>query len=64
MPVQLINSKGIKEFSYELPLHIQEHLISSIVDELLGRGKSASDAVAATRVNRIMDEILFECFHK
>ena len=64
MPVKLINSRGISEFPYELPVNIQEPFISSIVDELLGRGKSASDVDAAVRVNWIMGEVLHDYYHK
>ncbi len=58
MPVTVITSNGIKEHPYTLPEHIQQPFIESVVNELTGKGLSASDALAASRTNRIVDEVL------
>ncbi len=40
------------------PRHIQQPLINSVVDELLGRGSCPSTGISAARTTRVMDEIL------
>jgi len=57
-PVIVTTASGTKHFPYELPVHIQQPFIAGIVDELLGKEKSASDARAAARTNLIMDDVL------
>ncbi len=43
--------------SYELPAHIQEPLIASIISELRGKGKCYSTGISGSRANWVMDEI-------
>ncbi len=58
MPVTVLTEKEIKEYPYTLPQHIQQPFIESVVNELLGLGRSASDAEAAARTNHVMDSVL------
>ncbi len=44
-------------FQIDLPKHIQEPLIKSIVEDLLGSGKSPSTGVSGARANWVMDEL-------
>lgn len=57
-PVVLV-SNG-KEFKFEIdhPEHIQQALIQSIVDELLGKGKCYSTGVTGVLTNNVIDKIL------
>ncbi len=57
-PIRLENRDGVQEFSIQNPLHIQQQLIQSIVDELNGCGRCPSTGRTAARSSRVMDEIL------
>ena len=57
-PIVLINAAGEQEFSIPHPLHIQQPLIQTIVDELLGKGSCASHGESAARTNRAMEAVL------
>jgi predicted dehydrogenase len=57
-PVRLHTAAGVEEFHLPPPAHIQQPLIQTIVDELLGKGKCPSTGVTAARTNWVMEEIL------
>ena len=57
-PLLLETSSGIQTVQAENPLHIQQPLIQTIVDELLGKGKCPSTGRTAARTNWAMDRIL------
>ena len=59
-PVVLTTSDARQEFVIDHPQHVQQPLISAIVEDLLGRGKSPSTGDNGARVNRVM-EILCRC---
>lgn len=59
-PIELISNGTKEEFHIENPKHIQQPLIQTIVDELLGQGKCASNGESGARTNKVMDEILRE----
>lgn len=50
-------SEGKKKFKFALPEHIQQPLIQTIVDDLLGRGICSSTGVSAARTNWVMEEM-------
>ncbi len=56
-PVRLETAAGVEEFKLSPPTHIQQPLIQTVVDELLGRGKCPSTGITAARTSRTMDEI-------
>lgn len=56
-PIQLENHEGIQEFEITNPIHIQQPLIQTIVDELNGIGKCPSTGYTASKTNWIMDRI-------
>ncbi|MCD5324541.1 MULTISPECIES: Gfo/Idh/MocA family protein [Pontibacillus] len=58
VPIKLINRFGTEEFHIDRPSPIQQHLIQTIVDELLGEGESPSTRRSALRTNRVMDEMV------
>ncbi len=58
IPVRLETAEGIEEFDLGAPQHIQQPMIQTVVDELLGRGKSPSNGDSAARTNWVMDEIV------
>ena len=39
---------------FEMPKHVQQPLIQSIVDELLGQGTCPSTGVSGARTNKVM----------
>jgi hypothetical protein len=57
-PLELRRSGGVEAFDLPNPSHIQQPMIQSIVDELLGRGRSASTGVTAARTSAVMDAAL------
>ncbi len=57
-PVQLITQKGQETFTFENPAHIQQPLIQTVVNELLGKGKCPSNGISAARTNKVLDQIL------
>jgi len=57
-PVILENNSGRQVFNLPNPMHIQQPLIQTIVDELLGKGKCPSTGETAARTSWAMDRIL------
>jgi predicted dehydrogenase len=57
-PVRLETAEGVEEFTIPRPEHVQQPLLQTVVDELLGRGKCPSTGVTAARTSGVMDEIL------
>jgi predicted dehydrogenase len=57
-PVRLVNSRGSQEIMREHPPHVQQPLIQSVVDELLGRGTCPSTGTSALRTSVVMDRVL------
>lgn len=56
--IELITAEGTKVIEMEKPLHIQQHLIQTIVDQLNGGTASPSNGRSAARTNKVMDELL------
>jgi predicted dehydrogenase len=52
-----IDGKNAKIFKFEMPTHIQQPLIQTIVDELNGIGKCPSTGVSAARTNWVMAQL-------
>ncbi len=48
-------SKEVMKF--EIPKHIQQPLIQTIVDELLGKGKCPSTGVSGARTNKVLESL-------
>jgi len=57
-PVILETGDGIKMLDLPNPVHIQQPLIQTIVDELLGQGKCPSTGHTASRTSWAMDRML------
>lgn len=59
-PQIILEKSGLKrkkKFHFDLPKHIQQPLIQTIVDDLLGRGTCPSTGVSAARTNWVMEEL-------
>ncbi|WP_339870014.1 Gfo/Idh/MocA family oxidoreductase [uncultured Algoriphagus sp.] len=54
------DEKGTEKFSFELPKHIQQPLIKTIVGDLLGTDTCASTGVSGARANWVMDQLVKE----
>ena len=54
------DEKGIETFSFELPKHIQEPLIKTIVGDLLGTATCKSTGISGARANWAMDQLVKE----
>lgn len=57
-PVVFQTAAGIKEFNIGYPAHIQQPLIQTIVDELLGQGKCPSTGESGARTSWVIDQVL------
>jgi len=57
-PILITTTKGITKVNIVKPVHIQQQLIQSIVNELNGLGLCPSKGVSASRTSWVMDEIL------
>jgi predicted dehydrogenase len=56
--VILETDAGIEEFEIPRPQYVQQPLLQTVVDDLLGRGKCPSTGVCGARTSRVMDEIV------
>ncbi len=56
--VLILDGKEPQLMQFELPKHIQQPLIQSIVDELLGDGLCASTGISGARANWVMGELI------
>lgn len=63
-PIILANQAGETHFDLPTPLHVQQPLIQSIVDELNGKGKCPSTGVSAARTNWVMEELIAEYYER
>ena len=57
-PVELERPGGVESYSLHNPRPIQEPLIQSVVDSLLGRGSCPSTGESAARTSAVMDRAL------
>lgn len=58
VPIRLYQADGQQELVYPHPQHVQQPLIQTVVDDLLGRGVCASTGESARRRSRVMDVVL------
>ncbi|MGD2049043.1 MAG: Gfo/Idh/MocA family oxidoreductase [Chloroflexota bacterium] len=58
LPVVLETVEGKKEFKIGYPVHIQQPLIQTVVDDLLGEGKCPSTGESGARTTWVMDQII------
>lgn len=58
-PVVLERDGGkVEEFTFPPPEHVQQPLIQTVVDDLLGRGTCPSTGESAARTSRVLDQIV------
>lgn len=60
LPITLRTHNGEQKIRFSTPEHIQQPLIQTIVDELLGAGRCPSTGRTAARTNQVMDAVLRE----
>ncbi|WP_274650874.1 Gfo/Idh/MocA family protein [Paenibacillus humicola] len=63
-PVVVETQQGVREFRIDHPEHIQQPLIQTIVDQLLGRGECPSTGVSGARTSRVMDRLIADYYHR
>jgi len=61
-PVRFEGPDRIEEFDLRKPRHVQQPLIQTVVDDLLGRGKCESTGESGARTNRVLDVALSEYY--
>ena len=57
-PVVLETREGIREFPIDNPPHVQQPLIQTVVDDLLGVGTCPSTGESGARTSWVMDGML------
>ena len=57
-PVVLETKDGVTEYPIDNPEHVQQPLIQTVVDDLLGRGTCPSTGESAARTSWVMDRLL------
>jgi len=57
-PVLLETAEGVTEFAIEHPPHVQQPLIQTVVDELLGKGTCPSTGESGARTSWVMDQMV------
>ncbi|MDF2501979.1 MAG: Gfo/Idh/MocA family oxidoreductase [Anaerosporomusa subterranea] len=58
LPVRLITGAGEEQFMIEHPAHVQQPLIETVVNELLGLGNCLSSGITGARVNWVMEQMV------
>jgi len=62
--LQLTTPEGTVEISFQNPENIQFHLITQVVNALLGKGECVSTGISAARTSKIMETIVSDYYHK
>ncbi|VBB46482.1 putative dehydrogenase [uncultured Paludibacter sp.] len=57
MKIEITTSKGKEVIEIENPQHIQQPLIQTVVDELIGKGKCPSTGTSGARTTSVMQKI-------
>ena len=57
-PVLVEGAQGVERFERDHPPHVQQPLIQSVVDDLLGRDICPSTGESARRTSRVLDTVL------
>ena len=57
-PVLLTTAEGSSEFRFDYPQHIQQPLIQTVVDDLLGLGQCPSTGESGARTSWVMEQML------
>lgn len=57
-PVKLITGEGVIEYAFDYPQHIEQPLIQTVVNELIGLGRCPSRGESAARTSWVMDRML------
>jgi predicted dehydrogenase len=57
-PVELTTDTGTETFAIDPPQHVQQPLVQTVVDALLGRGECPSTGISAARTSWVMDQIV------
>lgn len=57
-PIVVTTARGQESFAIPHPPHVQQPLIQTVVDELLGEGVCPSTGESAARTNRVMEQLL------
>jgi predicted dehydrogenase len=50
-----LENKGKEVLKFDIPVNIQQPLIQTIVDELMGKGECPSTGVSGARTNKVME---------
>ena len=58
-PLALVNDQGQQTFAIDSPEHVQQPLIQTVVDALLGQGTCPSSGESGARASRIMEQIIY-----
>jgi predicted dehydrogenase len=59
-PIELEAGGKVERFQVEPPVHVQQPLIATVVDALLGRGDCPSTGASAARTSRVLEQIALQ----
>ena len=62
-PIILENEEGRQEIEFSYPKHVQQPLLTKVVESLLGKGESPSTGESAARTTKIMDQIIADYYN-
>ncbi|TBL75145.1 Gfo/Idh/MocA family protein [Paenibacillus thalictri] len=57
-PIVVTSAQGVEEIMIDHPAHVQQPLIQTVVNELLGKGTSPSSGLSGARTSKVMDTLL------
>ncbi|MDA3823052.1 MAG: Gfo/Idh/MocA family oxidoreductase [Bacteroidales bacterium] len=61
-PIELKTAAEVKVIDFPTPEHVQQELITSIVEELRGNGQSSSNGESGARTSKVMDQVLADYY--
>lgn len=61
-PIEVKTIAETEIIDFPVPDHVQQELISLVVDDILGKGKSPSTGTSGARTSWVMDEVLKEYY--
>jgi predicted dehydrogenase len=63
-PVVVVCKGKIEEAHFEMPAHVQQPLIQTVVDQLLGRGECPSTGESGARASWVMEQLVGKTIEK
>ena len=59
-PIELHKNGSVESFEISYPQHVQQQLIETVVNDILGKGKCKSIGESGARTNRVLEQIIYQ----